>query len=147
MNGRLWLQEPKTDRARRAVDLPLFVIAFLREHQERARAEGTLLNDRLLVFTDTQGHPIRKSNLRRRSFLPLLQRAGLPRIRLHDLRHTAATLHLRQGTHPSVVQQMLGHSRVGITLDIYSHVMPTLGKEAAQRMDDLLGVENVVSGP
>lgn len=138
VGGRLWLQEPKTERSRRTVDLPAFVVDALRRHQERMQAEGHLLNDRLLVFVDTDGKLIRRSNLRRRSFLPLLRRAGIPRIRLHDLRHTAATLHLRQGTHPSVVQQMLGHARVSITLDTYSHVLPTLGKEAARRIDALL---------
>ncbi len=138
VNGRLWLQEPKTAAARRTLDAPAFVVEALRGHEERMRAEGHLLNDSFLVFVDYEGHPLRKSNLRRRSFLPLLRRAGLPRLRLHDLRHTAATLHLRQGTHPSVVQQMLGHARVSITLDVYSHVLPTLTKEAAARMDTLL---------
>ncbi len=91
-----------------------------------------------LVFTDTEGHPVRKSNLRRRSFEALLRRAGLPRIRLHDLRHTAATLHLSEGTHPRVVQEMLGHSSVALTLSVYSHVLPSLQREAAARMDALL---------
>jgi integrase len=139
VSGKLWLQEPKTDRARRTVDMPGFVIHALCQHQEQMRNEGHLVNDRLLVFVDTEGHPVRRSNLRRRSFLALLTRAGLPRIRLHDLRHTAATLHLVQGTHPSVVQHMLGHARVSITLDTYSHVLPRLSKEAATRMDALLG--------
>ncbi len=138
VSGKLWLAEPKTERARRTVDLPAFVVDALRQHQERMQAEGHLLNDRLLVFVDTDGGPVHRSNLRRRSFLPLLRRAGIPRIRLHDLRHTAATLHLRQGTHPSIVAHMLGHSRVSMTLDVYSHVLPTMGAEAAKRMDALL---------
>jgi integrase len=139
VSGKLWLQEPKTDRARRTVDTPGFVMDALHRHQEQMKHEGHLVNDRLLVFVDTEGHPLRRSNLRRRSFLALLSRAGLPRIRIHDLRHTAATLHLVQGTHPSVVQHMLGHARISITLDIYSHVLPRLGEEAARRMNALLG--------
>ncbi len=138
VRGRLSLIEPKTASARRIVNLPGFVVEALRAHEDQARREGTLLNDRLLVFTDTAGNPLRRSNIRRRSFEPLLRKAGIPRIRLHDLRHTAATLHLLNGTHPSVVQKMLGHSKVGITLDVYSHVLPSMGQEAAERMDALL---------
>jgi integrase len=76
-----------------------------------------------LVFCDTQGGPLRKSNLLRRSFLPLLKRARLPAIRFHDLRHTAATLLLARGVHPKIVQERLGHSQISLTLDTYSHVL------------------------
>ncbi len=69
---------------------------------------------------------------------PLLRRAGLPDIRFHDLRHTCATLLLIRGVHPNIVSEMLGHSRVSITLDIYSHVIPGLGDAAALAMEDLL---------
>lgn len=141
VRGRLWLQEPKTARSRRTVDLPGFVVETLRQHQQRMQTEGHLLNDLLLVFVDSQGTPIRKSNLRRRSFGPLLRRAGVPRIRLHDLRHTAATLHLQQGTHSRVVQEMLGHSNIGITLGLYSHVLPGMQREAAASLDRLLAGE------
>lgn len=92
-----------------------------------------------LVFCDTQGGPVWKSNLVRRSFLPLLKRAGLPRIRFHDLRHTAATLLLLQGVHPKVVQERLGHSQISITLDTFSHVLPSMGREAAAKLDALFG--------
>ena len=68
-----------------------------------------------------------------------LAKAGLPRVRIHDLRHTAATLLLTRGVHPKVVQDMLGHSTVTLTLDTYSHVTPALHKEAAHHMDALLG--------
>jgi len=69
----------------------------------------------------------------------LLAAAGLPRIRFHDLRHTAATLLLGRNVNPKKVSQMLGHSTVAITLDTYSHVTPTMHRDAAQVMDDLLG--------
>jgi len=134
--GRLWLDEPKTPKARRAVDLPAVAVAALCEHRERLLAKGQA---RQFVFCDTQGGPVRKSNLVRRSFLPLLKRAGLPRIRFHDLRHTAATLLLLQGVHPKVVQERLGHSQISITLDTYSHVLPSMGREAAAKLDALLG--------
>jgi integrase len=68
----------------------------------------------------------------------LNQRAGVPQVRFHDLRHTAATLLLGRGVHPKIVSEMLGHSTVAITLDLYSHVTPTMQREAASAMDDLL---------
>lgn len=134
--GRIWLDEPKTPKARRAVDLPAMAVASLREHRERMLREG---HPHGLVFCDTQGGSVRKSNLVRRSFLPLLKKASLPRIRFHDLRHTAATLLLLQGVHPKVVQERLGHSQISITLDTYSHVLPSMGREAAAKLDALLG--------
>jgi len=89
LNGRLWIGEPKTRRARRQVDLSAIAVATLRGHRGKTAAD---VRSDGLVFCDTEGGPLRKSNLLRRSFLPLLKRAGLPLIRFHDLRHTAATL-------------------------------------------------------
>jgi integrase len=77
-------------------------------------------------------------DLLQRRFFPLLKQAGLPRIRFHDLRHTAATLLLLQGIHPKVVSEMLGHSQVGITLNLYSHVLPNMQRQASAAMDRLL---------
>ena len=94
--------------------------------------------DNDLVFASEVGKPIEASNLRRRSFEPLLKKAGVPRIRFHDLRHSAATLLLSQGSHRKVVSERLGHSRVSITLDLYSHVTPTLQREAALAFDALM---------
>lgn len=134
LNGRLWIGEPKTSRARRQIDLPVIAIVALRDHRQKMLIEGP----DGLVFCDTQGGPLRKSNLVRRSFLPLLKRAGLPAIRFHDLRHTAATLLLAQGVHPKIVQERLGHSQISLTLDTYSHVLPGMGREAASKLDALL---------
>jgi integrase len=75
----------------------------------------------------------------RRAFARLVRGAGLPHIRFHDLRHTAATLMLRAGVHPKVVSERLGHATVSITLDTYSHVLPDLQRDAAQALDRLLG--------
>ena len=74
----------------------------------------------------------------RRSFQLLLKKAGLPPIRFHDLRHTAATLLLASGVHPKVVQERLGHATIAITLDTYSHVTPTMQRDAATQLDALL---------
>ena len=69
----------------------------------------------------------------------MLAAAGIKRIRFHDLRHSHATLMLQNGEHPKVVSERLGHSKVGITLDLYSHVLPNLQSQAAERFDQLLG--------
>ncbi len=74
----------------------------------------------------------------RRSFKPLLERAGLPEIRFHDLRHTHATLLLTKGVNPKVVQERLGHATVAMTLDIYSAYVPSMGRAAADKLDELL---------
>jgi len=67
----------------------------------------------------------------------LLKKAGLPDVRFHDLRHSAATLLLSKGVHPKVVQEILGHSEISMTMDIYSHVLPTMQKDAMSRLDNL----------
>jgi len=110
-------------------------IEALGAHRARMAAKGF---DQTWVFCDSRGGPIRKSNLRRKSFEPLLVAAGLPKVRFHDLRHTAATLLMLFEVHPKVVQERLGHSRVGITLDTYSHVLPTMQRAAADKLDGLI---------
>jgi integrase len=132
--GVLEFTEPKTDKGRRRVDLPAFAVAALREHRKRMMVEG---HPAPLVFCDTDGNPIRKSNLLRRSFFPLLKEAKVPRIRFHDLRHTAATLLLTQGVHPKIVQERLGHSQISLTMDTYSHVLPSMQKDAAAKLDGM----------
>lgn len=128
------LGEPKTNKGRRLVRLPKFATEALRKHRQQMEAEG---HTGPWVFCDPSGSPISKSYLRRRSFLPLLERAGLPKIRFHDLRHTAATLHLIQGTHPKVVQEILGHSVIALTLDTYSHLIPSMQQQAAAKLDEV----------
>jgi integrase len=91
-----------------------------------------------LVFTGPTGGPIDGTTLLRQHFRPLLVRAGLPKLRFHDLRHSAATLLLGEGIHPKIVSEMLGHSNIAITLDLYSHVTPTMQQQAAHALDSLL---------
>jgi integrase len=116
-------------------------VAALRCHRatqlEQRMASAVWMHEDL-VFTNEIGGPIYVANLRRRSFWPLLDRAGVPRIRFHDLRHTAATLMLTRGIHPKIVSEMLGHSQIAITLDLYSHVTPTMQRDAARELDILL---------
>ena len=130
-------QEPKSARSRRSIALaPLAVNALDRHHtrQLEKRLKALVWEENDLVFANEVGRPIEAQNLMRRSFYPLLERAELQRMRFHDLRHTAATLMLAQGVHPKVVQEMLGHSTVSLTLDTYSHVMPNMQAEAAAKM-------------
>lgn len=136
INGKLTTSEPKSARSRRRIDLPGFVITALRNHRNRQAAQP---HPKAWVFSDRNGGPLRKNNLLRRSFRPLLTKAKLPKIRFHDLRHTAATLLLAQGIHPKVVQERLGHATVAITLDIYSHVLPSMQREAADSLDAIVG--------
>jgi integrase len=114
----------------------------LRRHRtaqtERRLLAGPEWNDHDLVFPSTLGKPQDGSHLLYGLFHPLLKTAGLPVIRFHDLRHTAATLMLGRGIHPKIVSEMLGHATVAITLDLYSHVTPTMQRQAAQVLDDLL---------
>ena len=133
-DGSLELGELKTRASRRRVDLPGTSVRALEAHRSRAK----VASPDGLVFTDSRGGPVRKGNLLRRWFRPLLKRAGLPPVRFHDLRHTHATLLLAQGAHPKVVQERLGHSQISMTLDVYSHAVPSMQREAARGLDDLL---------
>lgn len=138
LQGRLTLKEPKTAGSRRRVELPRVAVEVLRTHRERMRAEGRDVKSGP-VFTSPRGYRLRRSHVRARVFLPILARTGLPVIRVHDLRHTAATLLLSLGVHPKVVQEMLGHANISTTLGTYSHVMPGLQRDAADRLDGLFG--------
>lgn len=92
-----------------------------------------------LVFTTGVGTPMSRADLVTRSFKPLLRHAGLPEIRFHDLRHTCATLLLSRGVHAKLVQELLGHATIAVTLDTYSHVLPGMDDALANTMDEALG--------
>ncbi|MGA8017173.1 MAG: site-specific integrase [Candidatus Dormiibacterota bacterium] len=149
--GGVVARQPKTHRSRRSVSLPSALVDVLREHRRR-QVEARLLAgdawaDGDLVFTDALGRALSETRLRW-AFWRLLREAGLPRIRLHDLRHTMATLMLAAGEHPKVVSERLGHSTVSITLDTYSHVLPGLQAAAAERLAATLGaVPPTVTSP
>lgn len=134
--------EPKTASSRRGVALTQAATTALRRHRAAQASErlrvGAAWADLGLVFANEVGGALDPRNVLRRSFYPLLKRAGLPRIRFHDLRHTAATLMLAQGVHPKIASEMLGHSNIGITLDTYSHVTPTMQRSATDALDALL---------
>jgi integrase len=124
----------KTAKSRRTIALDVATVAALRAHRATQAAEklaaGETYEDADLVFCDRRGgalHPERFT----RTFQEQVARLDLPRIRLHDLRHTWATLALQAGIHPKIVSERLGHANISITLDIYSHVAPSLHAEAA----------------
>jgi integrase len=104
-----------------------------------ARVSGSEWEDLDLVFPNAVGRPINASNLLRQQFDPLLQRAGVPRIRFHDLRHTYATIALGRGVPLKVVSDTLGHSSIAITADTYMHVTPSMSRAAADAMDAVHG--------
>jgi len=142
IEGQLQLVELKTRRSRRAIVLPGVALAALTAHRQRQQEEREQAGDRWqehgLVFTTRHGTPIEPRNAVR-SFKRILKRAGLPDQRFYDLRHTCASLLLAQRVHPRVVMEILGHSQISLTMNTYSHVIPQLQEEAAQRMNDVLG--------
>lgn len=139
-----YLAEPKSARGLRVIDLPESVVRVLEQHRWRQTEEKLKMADAWagrfnLVFTTHVGTPVSPGNLLRRSFWPLLEKAGLPRIRFHDLRHTCGTLLAAQGVHPKLIQDILGHSSITVTMDIYGHVLPTMRRQVADLMDRLVG--------
>jgi integrase len=140
--GRLLLGEPKTKKSRRTLQLASHALGALKAHckaqLEERMAHMGLWKDHGLVFATQIGTLVNPTNLTKRSFKPLLERAGLPQARFHDLRHTAATLLLMQSVHPKYVQELLGHATIAITLDTYSHVLPSMGDQTAKAMEAAL---------
>ena len=136
------LGEPKSARSRRTINLPAFVVKALRAHRARQLEERLIAGgdwqDSGLVFTTRRGTPL-DPRAATKVFHAIRSAATLPPIRFHDLRHTAATLLLAQGVSPRVIMETLGHSQISLTLDTYSHILPALQQEAADRMDAVLG--------
>ncbi|HVF20362.1 MAG TPA: site-specific integrase [Mycobacteriales bacterium] len=141
--GSLQLVEPKSERSRRTLPMPSIVVEALRAHrvqqaQDRLAA-GSMWHDSGLVFTSVIGTALEPRNVTRR-FKDLAETAGLPSsVRLHDLRHTAASFLLAQGVQPRVVMETLGHSGISLTMNTYAHVMPVAQRQAASEMDAVLG--------
>lgn len=148
INGKLRVKEPKSGRGRR-IELSRFALDALHEHRKRMLAEGHATGP---VFCDLDGGYLRKGNVLRRSFWKIIDRANttatkeakhrpgsmpLARIRFHDLRHTSATLLLLADVNVKIVSERLGHASIQLTLDTYSHVLPTMQKRAAEKMDGI----------
>ncbi len=134
--------EPKSKKSRRSIRLAGRATEALRRHRSAQNKErlrlGTLWKDQDLVFANRTGAPLDVGNLTNYSFRPLLERAELPRIRFHDLRHTCATLLLSRNVNPKIVQEMLGHANISETMDTYSHVLPSMQETAVSAMEEAL---------
>lgn len=146
------LDEPKTSHSRRRIALSQRAVHALHEHRERQALEREICGPAWdsaydLVFPNLVGRPINPSHVRGRLFPRVLKRAGIPHIRFHDLRHTAATLLLKRAINPKIVSEMLGHANISITLDTYSHVLPDMQAPAASAMDQVLEAGNEEHGP
>lgn len=132
---------PKNGKGR-SLTLTKQAVEALRSHrkaQNEVRLRlGTLWEDNGLVFASETGKPLTRDFVDRRSFKPLLKRSGLPEMKLHDLRHTCATLLLSRGVHPKYVQELLGHASIVMTLNRYSHWIPSMGDQTARAMEAAL---------
>ena len=139
----LRFKRPKSAKGQRKIDLLRLAEEELRHHRARQREHKLLLGpayaDHDLVFPEPDGTLWAPDKLTR-AFAALVRRHGLEGLRFHDLRHSHATQLLRQGVHPKVVSERLGHATVSITLDLYSHVLPGMQKEAAERLDAALRI-------
>ncbi|MEV5377559.1 tyrosine-type recombinase/integrase [Streptomyces nondiastaticus] len=135
-------EDDTKNRRRRTLPLPVLCIAPLRWQRMRQQAmrikAGANWHETGLVFTTRTGRPIEGSNVLR-SFHRLTAKAGLPRIRVHDARHGAATLLAAGNVHPRTAMELLGHSKISVTMDVYTHVPDALKREAIAHMDRMLG--------
>ena len=142
-DGTFVFKQPKTARGQRSIALPPATTLVLREHYEKqaeimSRMGATLKGDDL-VFCHSDGTPLQPSSITH-AWEKLVKRSGLKYIRLHDARHTHASLMLKQGIHPKIVQERLGHASIQITLDTYSHVAAGLQEAAAMRFNEVFSM-------
>lgn len=147
--GTVQVVEPKTSRSHRTIALPDSAVSTLREqrvHQiEQGLRVGRPWSPADFVFGKPDGEPLEPSSVTVR-FQALLAAAGLPRMRFHDLRHATASLLIADHVPARVVMEMLGHSSITTTMNIYAHVMPALQREAANHLDDILGDQHQGTG-
>ena len=143
------ITHPKSQSSRRTVDISEVIASVMRRHRSKQTQHriywGSVWKDEGWVFTNPGGGHVNPNALSR-VFKMLREELGLPPVRFHDLRHTHASILLRQGTHLKVVQERLGHSTIAITGDIYSHVVPGLQKAAARSFEDAMGEVEEAAG-
>ena len=134
--------EPKTARSRRSIPFSDSLITVLKSHRrnqlEQKMKLGASYQNYDLVFATELGTPLMNKNISCRHFKPIIKKAEVPEIRLYDLRHTTATLLLLAGENPKVVSERLGHASVTLTLDTYSHVLPTMQQTATDKLEKMM---------
>jgi integrase len=139
--GEIVIRPPKSAKGRRMVSLSPSAALLLQEHKDKQAAQwamlGTPLKEDDLIFSDLEGKPLLPDTVTH-AWVKLVRRAGLKGIRLHDARHTHASLMLKQGVHPKIVQERLGHASIQLTLDTYRHVAPGLQEAAAAGFDRMV---------
>ncbi len=140
-NREFVIRQPKTAKGRRLIALSPSTVAVLKEHRvaqvEQRRALALALQDEDLAFSQSDGKPLLPDSITV-AWRKLARRCGLKGVRFHDARHTHASLMLKQGVHPKIVQERLGHASIQVTLDTYSHVAPGLQQAAADHFDDVV---------
>jgi len=137
LNGKWCFSDTKRSRSRRPIKLQSWIVALLRDLQTKACAQDLYPEADDLVFRTPSGQPINADYLAKQ-FRSILDLAGVPRMRLYDLRHSAATIALAAGVSPKVVSEQLGHASTAFTLDTYAHVLPHMQDEAAARVEAML---------
>jgi integrase len=137
LNGKWCFSDTKRSRSRRPIKLQSWIVALLRDLQTKTSAQDLDPEAPDLVFRTESGQPINADHLAKH-FRSILDLAGLPRIRLYDLPHSAATIALAAGVSPKVVSEQLGHASTAFTLDTYAHVLPHMQDEAAARVEATL---------
>jgi integrase len=143
LTGQWEYGETKRAGSRRLIRLQNWVLARLKQVREFQAAHAVADPEEWpeavdLIFVTEFGRPVNVNSLVYKHFKPILKRAGLPNIRLYDLRHTAATLALTVGVSPKVVSEQLGHTSAAFTLDVYSHVLPHMQDDAAAKVEAAL---------
>src|SRR5260221_6423734 len=141
-SGKVFIEaEPKPEKSRRSITIASFALEALKQHRvhqlETKLKAGAFWEEHDYVFCTLVGTHLRPSHVVD-EFKKLLKKADLPDIRFHDLRHSAATLLLSLGVHAKVVQEMLGHTQISMTMDIYSHVLPSMQQDAVSKLNNLL---------
>lgn len=149
VKGGLVFAEPKSPTSRRVIPLPDVAVSALTKHRmrqnEQRLAIGNQRREEGLVFTTSVGTPLDPPRVRR-EFRKLLKAANLAPMRVHDLRHTCASLLIALGVHPRTVMETLGHSQISVTMDTYGHVLPAVARDAADRLNSVLTVRIAAAG-
>jgi integrase len=144
-NNQTIYRQPKTTQGNRTIALPPSASLVLKEYRQKQEIFHLLsespISDKDLVFSHLDGTPLLPDTITH-SWIKMIRKYNLKNIRLHDARHSHASIMLKQGVHPKVVQERLGHSSIQVTLDTYSHVAPGIQESAAKRFDDLVLINN-----